>query len=88
MEQEFSWSGLVLSLSIAFFIVLMSSGVLNLFYNSIQDAKSHQRFLNEKIYHLEAISHINTQFRVLGSNYEKIIYPAPYQNAMVFLQQG
>ena len=74
MEQEFSWSGLVLSLSIAFFIVLISAGALNLFYNSIQDSKSHQRFLNEKIYHLEAISHINTESQAFGGNYEKIIY--------------
>jgi len=73
MEQEFSWSGLVLSLSIAFFIVLISAQFLNLFYNSIQSAKDHQRFLNQKVYHLEAISHINTQSRVFGSDYEKII---------------
>jgi len=34
MEQEFSWSGLVLSLSIAFFIVIVSAILLSLAYNS------------------------------------------------------
>jgi len=32
MEQEFSWSGLVLSLSIAFFIVIFSAYVLSSVY--------------------------------------------------------
>jgi len=74
MEQEFSWSGLVLSLSIAFFIVLASAGALNIFHNSIQTAKDHQRFLNQKIYHLETISHINTQSQAFEVDFEKIIY--------------
>ncbi len=34
MEQEFSWSGLVLSLSIAFFVVIVSAMLLSLVYNS------------------------------------------------------
>ena len=34
MEQEFSWSGLVLSLSIAFFVVIVSAILLSLIYNS------------------------------------------------------
>ena len=36
MEQEFSWSGLVLSLSIAFFIVILASFVLSSFYTVLQ----------------------------------------------------
>ena len=35
MEQEFSWSGLGLSLSIAFFIVITAAFSLNLMFNSI-----------------------------------------------------
>ena len=35
MEQEFSWSGLWLSLSIAFFIVIFASFSLSLLYNSL-----------------------------------------------------
>lgn len=35
MEQEFSWSGLIVSLSIAFFIILSSAFCLRLLYNSI-----------------------------------------------------
>lgn len=38
MEQEFSWSGLVISLSIAFFIVSSSSLALNFAYVSISAA--------------------------------------------------
>ena len=32
MEQEFSWSGLVLSLSIAFFVVIFSAYILSSIY--------------------------------------------------------
>src|SRR5680860_378493 len=88
MEQEFSWSGLVLSLSIAFFIVLTSAGALNLFYNSIQTNKNHQSFLNQKIYHLESTNRINIELPALGSKYKKIIYPTLYQNINGFSQQG
>lgn len=35
MEQEFSWSGLALSLSIAFFIVIGSAQFLNLTYQAM-----------------------------------------------------
>lgn len=40
MEQEFSWSGLVISLSIAFLIVAATSEGLRLVYDSIQNAES------------------------------------------------
>ncbi|MBI2459530.1 MAG: hypothetical protein HYV53_03185 [Parcubacteria group bacterium] len=36
VEQEFSWSGLLISLSIAFFIVIISAWLLNFIFNSIQ----------------------------------------------------
>ena len=72
MEQEFSWSGLLVSLSIAFFIVIISAQALNFFYNSIQSAQEHEYFLNQKIYYLETIEHINPQakynFNRLGIN--------------------
>jgi hypothetical protein len=45
MEQEFSWSGLVLSLSIAFFVVVFSVLSLNLVYRASYQAR-HQRQLN------------------------------------------
>jgi hypothetical protein len=38
MEQEFSWSGLWLSLSIAFFIVILSAFSLSLLYNSLSNS--------------------------------------------------
>lgn len=34
MEKEFSWSGLIISLSIAFFIVLISAQILNGLYRA------------------------------------------------------
>jgi hypothetical protein len=50
MEQEFSWSGLCLSLSIAFFIVIIAAFALNFAYNSIssQDLGINAQILQEK----------------------------------------
>lgn len=53
MEQEFSWSGLLISLSIAFFIVISSSIVLGLFYRSVEKLNIIDRFAPMKIYRLE-----------------------------------
>jgi len=36
VEQEFSWSGLLISLSIAFFIVIASALLLNFIFNSLE----------------------------------------------------
>lgn len=36
VEQEFSWFGLLISLSIAFFIVIISALLLNFIFNSVQ----------------------------------------------------
>jgi len=36
MEQEFSWSGLVLSLSIAFFVVIFSAYILSGLYSIVE----------------------------------------------------
>ena len=51
MEQEFSWFGLLLSLSIAFFIVIACAKTLNLVHQSI--IKQRQQQSNYQIYHLE-----------------------------------
>ena len=56
MEQEFSWSGLFLSLSIAFFIVISSALILSFLYQSLEKAnisrsdKSYQIHILEKSY--------------------------------------
>ena len=60
MEQESSWSGLLISLSIAFFIVLAASQALNLTYETISRAKN-KEVVEEKIYYLENIKNINTE---------------------------
>lgn len=52
VEQEFSWSGLVISLSIAFFIVVACAQGLNLIYESVIN-KNYDSILKEKIYRLE-----------------------------------
>jgi len=49
MEQEFSWFGLLISLSIAFFIVLFSAIILNLAYQSIETTKNNKILFNDKI---------------------------------------
>ncbi len=41
MEQEFSWSGLLISLSIAFFIVISTAFLLNFIHQTLE----------KKIYH-------------------------------------
>ena len=61
MEQEFSWSGLAISLSIAFFIVVACSLILSFVYISIEKAKYNENISEQKIYHLESVKHINIQ---------------------------
>jgi len=50
MEQEFSWSGLLVSLSIAFFVVVITAFTLNLTYKSLTAASFSK---NKTIYQLE-----------------------------------
>jgi len=51
MEQEFSWSGLILSLSIAFFIVIMSAYLLSSFYSILElNSFNFTEINNSKIY--------------------------------------
>jgi hypothetical protein len=60
MEQEFSWSGLLISLSIAFFIVFSTSQALNFAYEKIAAVKNHET-AEQKIYYLENIKTINIE---------------------------
>ncbi len=53
MEQEFSWSGLLISLSIAFFIVIACAQILNIVHQSIIQTQPYQQQSNYQIYHLE-----------------------------------
>jgi len=60
MEQESSWAGLAISLSIAFFIVIVSAQGLSLIYQSLK----HNRFdfnPDQKIYRLENIKLLNPE---------------------------
>ena len=59
MEQEFSWSGLVISLSIAFFVVLASAQGLNMAYQSLEKSGG-KNLTNQNIYYLENSKNINT----------------------------
>ena len=56
MEQEFSWSGLFISMSIAFFVVIITAFSLSLLHNSINTAHVQSQLLNQKIYRLEAMN--------------------------------
>lgn len=58
MEQEFSMSGLIVSLSIAFFIVIATSYSLSLMYKSINIGKS---LVENKINGVEKILIIEKQ---------------------------
>lgn len=46
MEQELSWSGLIVSLSIAFFITAACAGLLKLTYNSIESNHDSNKIFN------------------------------------------
>ncbi len=52
MEQEFSFSGLLISLSIAFFIVIIMSSSLSLAYKSLSNT-GNANFLSDNLYILE-----------------------------------
>ena len=53
MEPEFSWSGLVVSLSIAFFVVSATAQGLNLVLHSINKNKQPSPVI-DKVYYLES----------------------------------
>ncbi|MCK5415888.1 hypothetical protein KAI92_00505 [Candidatus Parcubacteria bacterium] len=53
VEQEFSPSGLIISLSIAFFIVISTALVLSFVYNSVNTAQVSQEE-TQKVYFLES----------------------------------
>lgn len=53
VEREFSWSGLCVSLSIAFLIVIFSAQVLGFTYKSIEKAEKKELFIKNHIYKLE-----------------------------------
>jgi len=53
MEQEFSWSGLLISLSIAFFIVISCAQALNLIHQSMVRKNHEQQSQYQQIYRLE-----------------------------------
>lgn len=52
MEQEFSWSGLALSLSIAFFVIIATAQGLNLAFHSINNKQAEST--SDKVYFLES----------------------------------
>ncbi|MFA6306568.1 MAG: hypothetical protein WCV70_01600 [Patescibacteria group bacterium] len=60
MEQEFSWSGLLISLSIAFFIVIVSAFILNFIFNSVEANKAQA---NQNIYYLGKTGQIDLSSR-------------------------
>ena len=55
MEQEFSWSGLVLSLSIAFFVVIFSAACLNLVHQAVAGA-AFKSDMEKRFYRLEKVN--------------------------------
>ena len=73
MEQEFSFSGLLISLSIAFFIVIIMSSSLSFAYKSLNNAQG-VNFLPNNLYILEG-SHdysLNNYLNKEAINTEKI----------------
>jgi len=60
VEQEFSLSGLFISLSIAFFIVALSALALRFILLSIETNPYRQESLNKKVYYLEKTIRIDS----------------------------
>lgn len=73
VEQEFSWSGLLISLSIAFFIVIVGSFMLSIVYHSIENKKAGQNYFNRDLNYLERRIESNLAFGH-EANYNKYIY--------------
>lgn len=63
MGQEFSskTGGLILSLSIAFFIVIISAQLLNMTYQSLESSKNQGKIIEEKIYYLEGANRMDVK---------------------------
>jgi len=81
MEQEFSWSGLVISLSIAFFIVIISSFSLNILKDTMIQAGIGGDRSQKKIYRLENLDTYSMknylQAEIIGySKLRNISYPS------------
>ena len=53
MEQKFSWFGLLISLSIAFFVVILCASMLNIIYQSTVERQKYEQQLNYQMYRLE-----------------------------------
>lgn len=49
MEREFSWSGLLVSLSVAFFIVIGAAAGLKLIYQSVSASSSYTSQINRSL---------------------------------------
>ncbi len=68
MEQEFSWSGLFISLSIAFFVVIASAMALNMINQTLVNKKQGAIKI-EKIYRLEKNNYLNVKIENIHKNY-------------------
>lgn len=66
MESEFSWSGLIISIFIAFFIVLITAYSLSLLHSSYKKTRI-QNTINGNIYSLEKF-HSESGFYYIQSN--------------------
>jgi len=60
MEREFSWSGLLISLSIAFFIVTISALCLNFIFNSVETSRQGQGLVDKNMRNSEMSINANS----------------------------
>ncbi len=66
MEQEFSFTGLIISLSIAFFIVLSTAFFLSLLTKSVTQAQAESVIYESNIYKLESNEFLHTKLTVFS----------------------
>jgi hypothetical protein len=62
VEQEFSWSGLIISLSIAFFVVTISASALSFINHMIESQKQNQSMINKNIELLKGNIYLSENF--------------------------
>ena len=74
MDKEFSWSGLLISLSVAFFIVILASFCLHFIYISWEQTNV-RFFSQDNLYLLEDMhnNHNYIQIELLSSEKQEII---------------
>lgn len=81
MEQKFSWSGLLISLFIAFFIVVACAQSLHLAHESILKAQARRQQINDQLYRLDNFEDNKISDKIKCFPQINLVYSAKINNA-------